>query len=106
MTFGVENPETKFVHIVASDDIGSGNFSNVERGKAAALGPKMEEAIRKFTAFSAKVHLQSPEECTEENIVEKLREVVRGIDTEILTVENLRASVEARKAAFKMANPQ
>lgn len=98
MSFGVDNPETRFLYIHASDDIDSGNFSSVERGKAVAMEPKMEEAIRKFASFSAKIRLHSVEECTVESLVDKLRSVVRGVDTEILTVENFRAAVEAEKA--------
>lgn len=107
MTFGVgDEAAMKFLFIHASDDIDSGNFSTVERGRALAMEPKMDHAIRKFAAFSAKIRIYSPEECTVQALVEKLKSVVRGIDSKRLTVENFYAAVEHAKQQHREKNPE
>lgn len=94
MTFGVgAEANTRYLFIHASDAIDSGKFSAVERGQAMAVVPEMDRAIRRFAACSARVHIQSKDECSVETMVEKLRGVVRGLEAELVTVENFRAAV-------------
>lgn len=95
MTFGVEpDTITKYIFIHASDEADSGNFSRMERGQAAAMEPQMEAAIRKFAAYSAKVVLRSKDECTIENIIEKLRSVVGHLEQGLITAEHFQAAVD------------
>jgi len=96
MTFGVPpDALTKWVFIHASDD-SDANFSVVEKGKANAMEPKMEEALKQFCAVAAKVRIQSKEECTAEVLVERLRKVLGG-DAEMLTVERLSLAMEEHR---------
>lgn len=98
MTFGVgADAKIKFMFIHASDPIDSGNYSAVERGQAMGMEPVMDKAIRNYCHFAAKVHVQSPEECTVEHLVSELAKVVRGVDASIITVENFNAAVEHHK---------
>lgn len=94
MSFGVE-PEaiTKWLFVHTVDESNSGNFSRMERGQAAAKAPQMEEALRKFVPYSAKIDLHSPEECTAENLIAKLLSGASGQDAGLLTVEKFHAAV-------------
>lgn len=99
MTFGIgSDAVTKFLFIHASDEVDSGKFSPLERGRALSMEPRMEEAIRKFSAFAAKIRIQTQAECTVESFVAKLRSVVSGMDVDRLTVDNFYAAVEHHKA--------
>merc|ERR1712232_542772 len=84
-----------FIHI--SDPIDSGRFSAVERGKANAMEPKMDQAISRFVGFSAKVHIEHEEDCSVEYLIDKFRKVVRGVDLNLITVENFKAAVDHQK---------
>merc|ERR1719330_1268515 len=64
----------------------------------------MIEAVHQFARTAATVHIQSQEECTVENLVEKLRSVVLGTERDIVTVQNLEAAVEHHKEAHPEAN--
>merc|ERR1719433_1910835 len=97
MTFGVGTKgKTKFVFVHASDAVDSGNFSHIER-RGLMSKPQMYKAIHSFTAIAAEVHFISAEECTVKHVVDKLRSVVRGVDAELITVENFEAAVEHHK---------
>merc|ERR1719414_2584158 len=81
MTFGVgDKAKTKFLFIHAADDIDSGNFTARERGQALATEPAMHKAIYAMSAFAAKAQLHSPDECTVETLIAKLRAVARGLE--------------------------
>lgn len=97
MTFDVEATTTKFIFIHAFDPINSGNFSAVERGQALSVEPEMDKALRRFAAFSVKVQVRTPEDCTAEALVEKLQEFMQGMSDEVLTVENFKKAVEHHK---------
>merc|ERR1719330_925717 len=70
LTFGVgSDAMTRHMFVHASDDIDSGKFSAVERGKAMSVAPAMEKAMRAFVNIAATVHVKSPEECTADNFL-------------------------------------
>merc|ERR1719203_2738096 len=95
LTFGVGARATaKYLFIHASDSIDSGRFSALKHGQASAVEPQMRDAVYKFAAFSATVHINSAEECTVENLVEKLRGVA---DSESINMDSFRAAVEDQK---------
>jgi len=100
MTFGVEAATTKLIFIHASDPIDSGNFSAAERGRALSVEPEMDKALRRFVAFSAKVTIHTPEDCTAEALVQKLQESKQGVSGKMLTVENFKIALEHHKEQY------
>merc|ERR1712204_137108 len=56
---------------------------------AMAVVSKMERFIQGFVTYSARINLQSPEECTPETLVGKLLDVVKGMGAERISVEDL-----------------
>lgn len=95
MSFGVgADNVTKWLFIHAVDEDNNAGASRMERGQAAAMEPQMEEAIRKFVPFSAKVNIQSREDCTVDVMLEKLTSVVNVMDSAMLTKENFNASFQ------------
>lgn len=98
MTFGVgAAARTKFVFVHVSDPIDSGNFTQLQHGRALASKPAMRKVIHSMTACAADVHFQSPEDCTVEHVVNKLCDVVRGVEANLITVENFEAAVEQHR---------
>lgn len=100
MTFGLgAKAKTKFVLVHASDSIDSGNFTQMQHGKAMACKPEMNRAIRGFCAvIAAEIHILSAEECIVQNVINKLSGVVRGVEAKLITEDNFKAAVEQHKA--------
>merc|ERR1740129_2719549 len=99
MEFGVPPAgQTRWLFIHASDPVDSGKFTAVQRGKAMAMSSKMERFAQEIVAYSARIQIESPEECTVENIVEKLLDVLRGMGSEYISVDDYRSHQEHYKA--------
>jgi len=95
IVFGVgTEAKKKFLFIHASDPIDSGNFSQVQRGKAMAVVSKMEQFMQAKIQYIAKIKLESQEDCTAEYVVGKINEVVRGMGSEGLTLDAYKAAWE------------
>lgn len=93
--FGIPpEQKTRYLFIHASDPVDSGKFTAVQRGKAMAVVSKMESFIQGFVTCVAKIKIQSPDECTVENVVGKMLEVVKGMGAEEITLENFNAAIE------------
>lgn len=93
MTFGARaNARTEFMFVHVSDP-------NAGECKAVGTLPDMEQAVRKFAATAASLHLESQEDCTVERFVEKLRSTLLGIELDTVTVENLKAAEEQKRQA-------
>lgn len=94
-TFGIgEDATTKFIFIHASSD---GNavgrrFSARAFGQAMMTAPTMEAAILGFSPCSAKLRIRCEEECTIEELVEKLLTTARGGDAELISVQSYQAT--------------
>merc|ERR1740129_1141030 len=99
MEFGVPPAgQTRWLFIHASDPVDSGKFTAVQRGKAMAMSSKIERFAQEIVAYSARVQIHSPEECTVENIVEKLVDVLRGMGSEYISVDEYWANREHYRA--------
>jgi len=96
--FGVgHEAKTKFLFIHASDPIDSGNFTQVQRGKAMAMVSKMEQLILTKAQYTAKIKLENPDECTAENVIAKMQAVVKGMGSEGLDMENYIKAIEQER---------
>lgn len=107
MRFGLgDKAQTKFLFIHASVTAGAGKFTMKERGQAMLMEPEMERVIKKFVPFSAKVRINSPEECTADFLIDQLQ-VVRTTDVHLLTMVNFNAALEeTRRRSQAMAEQE
>lgn len=95
MNFGTgPYSKAKFVYVEAStmDDNTGAQFTQRERGQAAAKGPLMKKAIEKFTHAAITLQLTRTEDCNLENVFDKIKKSSNA-DADIVTLETYNAAM-------------
>lgn len=99
MSFGViAEAKHRFLFVHTADPIDSGSFSSRERGKAAAMVPLMEKALKFFVSFTMAVRVEEPDQCTAEFFISKLTSVVSLFaDAHLITLDRYHEALREHK---------